>query len=142
MNFVDRLPLRSTGRFDNAPTTRSNNEDKRIRIQLHHNGLVSRAPLIGQRRTEVEEFLNEIWRQFGSVSKTYYDRDFRFVIVTFTTREQAFFAMASLRDFIEVTVAIQSAIGADFERASLSRQMFISETRHGNLLTAAYDRKA
>lgn len=100
--------------------------DRRIQIVLHHNGIASRGPLIGQRKREVEEFLTEVWSQFGNVVKTYYYPDLRTILVTFKSREQAYFALSSLKDPIELSVAIQVAVGADCDRASLAKQLFVS----------------
>lgn len=136
LNFLDRLPVRNDRPYHRTP---AKTDDMRIKIRLHHTGLVTRAPLIGQRRQEVEDFLTDIWSQFGCVMKTHYNKEFSSVVVTYRTRVQGFFAMASLRDSIQVAAAIQAAVGADFERSALAKQMFVSKQLHGSLLTPSYD---
>lgn len=142
-----RTPLRMKNSIFDVAAKRRNaspqtlspgSEDRRIQIVLHHNGISTRGPLIGQRKREVEEFLTDIWNQFGKVVKTYYYPDLRKILVTFQSKEQAFFSLASLKDPIELSVAIQGAIGADRDRASLARQLFVTNEDGGFALSASF----
>jgi hypothetical protein len=128
MSFRSPLQSRTTlfNKKNQGSPSSPPSADRRIQIVLHHNGIASRGPLIGQRKREIEEFLTEVWGQFGNVVKTYYYPDFRTVLVTFKSREQAFFALSSLKDPIELSVAIQAAVGADRDRASIAKQLFVS----------------
>jgi hypothetical protein len=112
--------------------------DRKIQIVLHHNGIATRGPLIGQRKREVEEFLTEVWSQLGNVVKTYYYPDLRTILVTFKSREQAFFALSSLKDPIEMSVAIQAAVGPDRERAALAKQLFVALHQGASPVSASF----
>jgi hypothetical protein len=147
MSFRSPLQMKTMSLFNKknqgSPSSSSSSPpssaDRKIQIVLHHNGIASRGPLIGQRKREVEEFLTEVWSQLGNVAKTYYYPDLRTVLVTFKSREQAFFALSSLKDPIEMSVAIQAAVGADCDRALLAKQLFVSlDEGAGNSVSASF----
>lgn len=100
----------------------------RIHIQFHHNGKVVRStiPLVA-RRQDLKEFLNEIWSEFGTVTDSYYHRDFDYCVIQYETHTQAFFAMASLRDPIQVQAAVQNCVRADVLKDAMAKDMFVGD---------------
>mgnify|MGYP003541739837 CR=1 FL=1 len=132
-SFESRLPLRTQQHNQQRP------KNKRVKIALHHRGNISsRGPLIGTFRTDIEDFLNDVWCQFGKITKTYYTRDLETVILTFTTHEQAIFALAGLKDQIEMQAAVQAAVRADLYRTKQAKQLFVERSGSDNTVTATW----
>lgn len=111
---------------------------ERIHIAFHHNGIIALAPVLGARKQEIDEFLRAVWSQFGTVSSTYYQREYVFAVVTYQSHKTAIFALAGLNDPIQVQVAVQEAIGADVNRASLAKQLFVYGPE-GNAITPSWN---
>ena len=111
---------------------------KRIHVAFHHNGMIALVPVVGARKHEIEDVLGEVWSQFGAVTRTYYQREYSFGVVTYRTHKTAIFALAGLEDPIQVQAAVQEAVGADANRAAMAKQLFVYGTE-GMAITPTWD---
>lgn len=115
----------SGGGGDDHSTT----SNKRIRIQFHHGGAVTRLsplPLVA-RRQDMKDFLHAVWSEFGTVVDMYCHREFDYCVVQYQSRHQALFALAGLQDAIQVQVAVQSCVGADTDKAETAKSLFVGD---------------
>jgi hypothetical protein len=120
---------------------------KQVRITFHHDGRIatllvpSIAPGLSiltqssSRRQELEDFLNSIWNEFGSVAKVVYHKSYTHVMITFNSHETAIFAFAGLKDPIQFQVALQSAIGGNSQRNDWAKLLFVASPTDGRVIT-------
>jgi hypothetical protein len=87
-----------------------------------------------QRKQDIEDFLNEIWSTFGTVLHVVYHKSYTYAIITYRNHTTAVFAFAALNDPIQFAVAMQSAIGANQQRAEDAKRLFQPDPsmRHNN----------
>ena len=77
-----------------------------------------------QRKQDMEDFLNDIWSMFGTVTHVMYHKSYTSVVITYPNHTTAIYAFAALKDPIQVAVAMQSAIGANPQRAEYAKILF------------------
>ena len=124
---------------------------KQVHISFHHDGKIlfgsSIVPGLSKiapgstalRKQELEEFLNDIWNAFGSVSKVVYHKSYAHAIITFQNHKEAVFAFPGLRDPIQFQVALQSAIGGDAQRNEWAKELFVeSPADNGSVITPTW----
>jgi hypothetical protein len=118
---------------------------QQIRVTLYHDGSIgtqlsipppslaivngittSKSSITNQlhRKQEIEDFLNEIWSMFGTVLNVVYHKSYTSAIITYRNHTTAVFAFAALNDPIQFAVAMQSAIGANLQRAEYAKLLF------------------
>ena len=73
---------------------------------------------------EMEDFLNEIWSVFGTVTNVVYHKSYTNAVITYRNHTTAVFAFAALNDPIQFSVAMQSAIGPNVQRAQYAKILF------------------
>jgi hypothetical protein len=118
---------------------------QQIRIALHHDGTIGAQlsippPAIAllngtsvnkntihqqlSKKQDIEDFMNDIWNMFGTVTKVTYHKSYTSCVLTFQNHYSAVFAFAAINDPIQFQVAMQSAIGGDVRRAQYAKSLF------------------
>lgn len=115
----------------------SSGSRKRIHITFHHDRMIALVPVIGSRKQEIEDFLRDVWSEFGSVTSTQYGREYAYAVVTYQSHKAAIFALAGLEDPVQVQVAMQEAVGDNHVRSALAKQLFM-ENSEGMAITASW----
>ena len=123
--------------MSSSSSSRSSGSRKRIHITFHHDRMITLVPVIGSRKQEIEDFLKDVWSEFGTVTNTHYDREYAHGVVTYQSNKAAIFALAGLEDPIQVQAAMQEAVGENPVRAAMAKQLFM-ENAQGMAITAIW----
>jgi hypothetical protein len=110
---------------------------KQIHITFHHDGMIALVPVVGARKQEIDDFLRAVWSQFGTVTNAYYQREYADGVVTYQNHKVAIFALAGLKDPIQVQAAVQEAVGANATRAEMAKQLF-EQGAEGKTITPSW----
>ena len=135
------------------------NMSKQIRVLLNHDGSVIRTQLSIpppslaivngitvtsssqsstiitnqiQMKQGIEDFLNDVWSIFGTVTNVIYHKYYTYATITYQHHITAVYAYAAINDPIQLAVAMQSVIGSNVQRAQYAKLLFQPEPSESN----------